>query len=116
MPLIKVTTSAECSAEQKADLTLKMSRICAEGIGKPEMYVAAVVETGAAISYGGELQAGAFVDVKSIGGLNGSVNNSLSAAICDCLQESLGIPGNAVYINFTDIPASDWGLNGSTFG
>jgi phenylpyruvate tautomerase len=58
----------------------------------------------------------AFVDVRSIGGLTGDVNRTLSQRICKLLNDSLGVPENRVYLNFTDVQASNWGWNGSTFG
>jgi len=57
----------------------------------------------------------AFVDVRSIGGLSAKVNRALAARVCQLLGE-VGIPGGRVYLNFTDVPASHWGHDGSTFG
>ena len=54
--------------------------------------------------------------IRSIGGLSGDVNRKLSQQVCNLLNESLGIPPNRVYLNFTDVGASHWGWNGSTFG
>ena len=116
MPLIKLQTSVACSAEKKEEITLGLSRICAEGIGKPESYVASVVEDDATISFGGTICPAAFVEVKSIGGLNSAVNGTLSEMICEYLETQLGIAGSHVYINFTDISAANWGCNSSTFG
>lgn len=116
MPLIKLQMSESCSQETKEELCCELSRICAEGIGKPESYVASLVEDDAVIAFGGAIQNSAYVEVKSIGGLNGSVNRNLAAAICGCLEAKVGIPGSRIYINFTDVPASSWGCNGSTFG
>lgn len=116
MPLIKMETSVKCDENKKGEVAKKLSSICAEIIGKPERYVAAVVEDGAAVTFGGELCNGAFVEVKSIGGIGGGINKSLSAEICSCLEGELGISPANVYINFTDVGASNWGCNGSTFG
>jgi len=116
MPLIKLQMSNKCSQKTKEELCCALSKICAKGISKPESYVASLVEDDATIAFGGNIQNSAYVEVKSIGGLNGSVNSDLSAAICECLEAKVGIPGSRTYINFTDIPASSWGCNGSTFG
>jgi phenylpyruvate tautomerase PptA (4-oxalocrotonate tautomerase family) len=58
----------------------------------------------------------AFVDVRSIGGLSGDVNQKLSETICNLLEQSLGVPQNRIYLNFTDVEACNWGWNASTFG
>ena len=116
MPLIKLQTSVKCSDEQKQRIASQLSAVCAGEIGKPETYVASIVEDDAVITFGGAAADAAFVVVKSIGGLNSSVNNALSKAICASLENELGIAGDKVYINFVDVKASDWGWNGSTFG
>jgi phenylpyruvate tautomerase len=58
----------------------------------------------------------AFVDIRSIGGLSDDVNRKLSQQVCQLLHDSLGVPSDRVYLNFTDVGAGNWGWNGSTFG
>ena len=115
MPLIKVQMSVKCDDETKQDICLTLSKICAEGIGKPEAFVSSILEDDATIAFGGEITQGAFVVVKSIGGLNVNVNRTLSQMICECLSEKTGIPGNKIYINFIDVPGASWGHNSGIF-
>ena len=91
------------------------AKIVAETIGKPEQYVMVTLNPASLLMSGKSDQA-AFVDVRSIGGLNGEVNRSLAQKVSRLLQESLGIAPDRVYFNFTDVKASNWGWNGSTFG
>ncbi len=114
MPLIKVQTSAKI--QDKASLALELSKICAQIIRKPESYVQSIVEDDAVISMGGTIIDSAFVEVKSIGGLNSSVNKELSLALCKVLEEKVKIKPSSVYINFSDVAASNWGNNSTTFG
>lgn len=114
MPLIKLQTSVKI--QDKASLALEFSKICAQIIRKPETYVQSIVEDDAVISMGGKVIDSAFVEVKSIGGLNPSVNKELSSAICRVLEEKTKIKPSSVYINFTDVSASSWGNNSTTFG
>ena len=58
----------------------------------------------------------AFVDVRGIGGLSGDVNRRLSQKVCGLLNESLGVPPDRIYLNFTELEASNWGWKGNTFG
>ena len=117
MPLIKVQTSADCSDEAiKQKITKELSKLTADCLGKPEMYVSAMLIDDATITFGGEIVPGAFVEVKSIGGLTSEVNNSLSKSISECITENMEIEAAHIYINFVDVPASDWGWQGSTFG
>jgi phenylpyruvate tautomerase PptA (4-oxalocrotonate tautomerase family) len=64
----------------------------------------------------GKAEDAAFVDIRSIGGLNNETNRKLSQQICKLLQDSLGIAPDRVYLNFSDVEAGNWGWNGSTFG
>ncbi|OGV56639.1 MAG: hypothetical protein A2X49_08640 [Lentisphaerae bacterium GWF2_52_8] len=116
MPLVKAEISVPCGKEKKLALAKALSKLVSKGTGKPESYVASVVEDDAAITFAGEEKPGAFVEVRGIGGLSASTNKKLSADICACLEEELGIPSTCVYINFTEIPATNWGWKGSTFG
>jgi phenylpyruvate tautomerase PptA (4-oxalocrotonate tautomerase family) len=58
----------------------------------------------------------AFVDIRSIGGLDGNVSRQLAQKVGSLLKESLGVPPDRIYLNFTDVPAGNWGWNGDTFG
>ena len=43
------------------------------------------------------------------------MNGQLSEKVCSLLKESLGIAPDRVYLNFSDIPAGNWGWNGEIF-
>ena len=115
MPLIKLETSATVADSDRAELALALSKIAASAIGKPEAYVMASI-TEAAMTMAGEVGSAAFLDVRSIGGLNQTVNRNLTKQVCALLDEKLGIPGDRVYISFASSAAVDWGWNNSTFG
>jgi len=68
--------------EQKQQVLAAMSRALSTIIGKPEGYCMAAIEPASMIMAGNQAVPAAFVDVKSIGGLNASVNGRLSAEIC----------------------------------
>jgi phenylpyruvate tautomerase len=115
MPLLKLEPTVALSDDNRKALLTSLSKIVAETIGKPEQYV--MVTAGpAAILMAGKPGDAAFVDLRSIGGLGGEVNQQLSQKICRVLNESLGVPSNRVYLNFTDVEAGNWGWNGQTFG
>ncbi len=115
MPLLKIETSATPDEETRKKLVGGLSKIVAKDIGKPEKYVMVSLVSGA-MSMSGQAGDAAFVDVRSIGGLGPDVNKELARDVCDLLGSSLGLRGDRVYMNFTDVPAADWGWNGSTFG
>lgn len=115
MPLIKMETSVHMSDEAKLMLVQALSGIVAQATGKPEQYVMATISD-AEICMAGKIGAAAFVDIRSIGSINGQVNRKISKEIKSLLEKEIGIEGERVYLNFTDVPAGSWGWNGSTFG
>lgn len=115
MPLLKLETTVSMSEDERKPLLASLSKAVAEIIGKPEQYVI-VTASQAAMLMSGSPGDAALVDVRSIGGLSGDVNQKLSQWVCKLLSEALGVPPNRVYLNFTDVEAANWGWNGSTFG
>ena len=115
MPLLKLETTVVISEDKRKALLASLSKMVAETIGKPEQYVMVSI-TQAAMLMSGKAGEAAFVDIRSIGGLTDDVNRKLSQQICKLLHDSLGIPPDRVYLNFTDVDAGNWGWNGSTFG
>ena len=115
MPLLKLETTVVFSEDKRKALLASLSKTVAEIIGKPEQYVMVAVGQAAMLMSGNPGDA-AFVDVRSIGGLTNDVNRKLSQQVCKLLNDSLGVPEDRVYLNFTEVKASDWGWNGSTFG
>ena len=115
MPLLKLETTVALADDKKQALLASLSKILAGTIGKPEQYVMVVVSP-AAILMSGKPGDAAFVDIRSIGGLGDKVNRQLSQKIGSLLKESLGVPPDRIYLNFTDVAAGNWGWNGDTFG
>jgi phenylpyruvate tautomerase PptA (4-oxalocrotonate tautomerase family) len=115
MPLLKLETTVGVSEDKRKGLLTSLSKAVAGAIGKPEQYVMVTIGQAAMVMSGKPGDA-AFVDVRSIGGLSAEVNRKLSQQVCKLLTDSLGISGDRVYLNFTDVEAGSWGWNGSTFG
>ena len=115
MPLLKLQTSVALTDEQHQTLLTSLSQTVSQIIGKPEQYVMVTVES-VPMMMSGQMQDAAFVELRSIGGIGGQVNQRLSEGLCEQLNTALGIDPARIYLNFMDISASDWGYNGSTFG
>lgn len=115
MPLVMLKTTAVIPDDKKGQVLSSLSRLIADGTGKPESYVMATVEHAEGIM-AGEPGPVAFADVRGIGGLSSDVNNKLSSLLCEYLEGELGIPADRTYVTFTDVPASSWGWKGGTFG
>lgn len=115
MPLIHLHTSASPSASDQESLLLELSEALAHGLHKPETYVMCTLSFGP-LCMGGELGPGAFVDLRSVGRIDPETNRALSARLCALLAKRLGCASDRIYLNFTDVPGSHWGWDGSTFG
>ncbi len=115
MPLLKLETTVPLPDDKGKPLLAALSKAVAGTIGKPEQYVMITVSQ-SAILMSGKAGDAAFVDIRSIGGLNAETNRKLSQQICKLLKDSLGIAPDRVYLNFTDVEAGSWGWNGNTFG
>ena len=117
MPLIELDTSCDLLTQEKREgLARQLSRLAAQGIGKPEQYVMACVRDNVAMSMSGTSEAAALVLVKSIGGLSRDVNQGLAAEISSVLQAELGIAAERIYLTFTELPPTHWGWKAGTFG
>jgi phenylpyruvate tautomerase PptA (4-oxalocrotonate tautomerase family) len=115
MPLLKLETTVSLSDEKQKTLLASLSKIVGETIGKPEQYVMVTINP-TAILMSGKPGDAAFADLRSIGGLSAEVNRLLAQRLCKLLKDSLGVPPDRVYLNFTDVKAANWGWNGNTFG
>ena len=80
MPLIHVQTNAAAVADPDA-LLRQLSAELAALLGKPERYVMTLLHTGVPMTFGGDTAPCAYVEVKSIGGLDGPRAKAISAAL-----------------------------------
>lgn len=115
MPLVKLEVSVSVPEATKNKLLVALSGIIVKATGKPPAYTMATLEEGKIIM-GGKSEPAAFADVRGIGGFTPTVNKQISKDVCDLLKKELGLKPENVYLTFTDVPASNWGWNGGTFG
>ena len=116
MPLIEVDTSCDLSEPgMKEALAAALSRLIAEGIGKPEQYVMTCIREKAMMTMSGEAGPCALVTVKSIGGLSKPVNQALADRITRVLQDKLAVHPDRVYLTFEELTGTHWAWNGKTF-
>jgi phenylpyruvate tautomerase PptA (4-oxalocrotonate tautomerase family) len=117
MPLIQLVTSCSLSDPNKKQALAKtLSRLAAEGSGKPEQYVMACIHDNVTMTMSGALGPCALVTVKAIGELSKAVNQTLATQVGQVLQKELDIPQNRVYLIFEELFPTHWAWNGKTFG
>mgnify|MGYP001455166022 CR=1 FL=1 len=113
MPFIQVNTSSKSVLEDVALLQNDISKMVAELTGKPENYVMTMIQRDIKMTFAGSDEPCCFIKVKSIGSLSPS---SMSKSLCELITSKTNISTSRIYIEFTDVKASNWGFNGTTFG
>lgn len=115
MPYLKLNTTESISDEQSPQLLDQLSKLMAQQTGKPERYVMVQIEGDKAMLFSGNNQPLAYAECKSIG-LTAAQAKAISSSLCRLLSDTLHIPADRIYIEFSNCPAEYWGWNGSTFG
>jgi len=113
--MVKLECSVRMDDVKKTSLAKELTKVVCAVTGKPEQYTQAMVSDCLTITFASAPQKSAFVEVRGIGGLSPDNNKKLSAEICALLEKSVGISQDMTYINFIDVPATNWGWKGSTF-
>jgi phenylpyruvate tautomerase len=115
MPLIHIHTSVAAPAGAPA-LLADVSRELASLLGKPERYVMTLLDGAVPMTFGGDTSPCAYVEIRSIGALDGERPRRITASLSDLLKRHLSVPADRIYVGFEDVPARLWGWNGGTFG
>ncbi len=113
MPFIQINTSHKSVVENDDELQKDISKIVAELTGKPESYVMTIIQRDTKMTFAGSDEPCCFIEVKSIGSLTPS---TMSKSLCELIASKTNITSDRIYIEFTDVKASNWGFNNSTFG
>lgn len=114
MPYLKIQTNQSPDPEAGRALMADASALVADRLGKPERYVMVELQGTAPMLFAGTDAPLAYLELKSIG-LPGSATAELSAALCELLEQKLGVPRDRVYVEFADAERHMWGWNGGTF-
>ncbi|NLD94846.1 MAG: hypothetical protein GX639_19495 [Fibrobacter sp.] len=115
MPLLKVKLTEDLSAIKKEAMHSALCEIVAKVFSKPTSYIMILIEK-ADISMAGKCGNAAFIELRSIGGITQKNTTTFAESVTRYVTSETGIPADRIYINFSDIPGSLWGWNGSTFG
>ena len=113
MPIALIYLGQKQSDELKAELAKEAMKILSEVIGKPIQYCSSQVLESVG-GFGGNSESSVFIDIKSIGGLKGK-QKDLSDKFCTLFENKTKIPGNKVYMSFTEFTGENWGYDHNTF-
>ncbi len=112
MPLIQISTSVKSVIESDS-LQKEVSKLISKLTGKPESYVMTIIKSDSQMTFAGSDEPCCFINLKSIGSLKPS---SMSESLCELVSSKTNIEPDRIYIEFSDVKASHWGFNNSTFG
>lgn len=112
MPLLTIKTNTRI--DNKKDLALTASKKVAEILTKPESYVMIDVMPEQTLIFAGNDEPAAFLALKSLS-LPESSTADFSNALCELINQQLGIDKSRVYIEFSNPERHMWGWNGATF-
>ena len=114
MPLLQILTNQSLDAAQQADLLRAASKQVATLLGKPERYVMVAYEHNSSMLFAGSDAPLAYLELKSIG-LPDNRTGELSNALCELMQQQLGVTADRVYIEFANAARNMWGWDSGTF-
>ena len=114
MPHLVLKTNVDKSPAQQQELCKTFSHNIASLLNKSENYVMVEIDANQTMCFAGSEAACAFIALKSIG-LTQTQIDALTIALCEQAEQSLSVPAERVYIEFKDVPRSQWGWNKKTF-
>jgi len=114
MPLVKLQTNLDLDSSTTQTLIKQTSSLTASLLSKPESYVMVIAETSCSMLFAGSNEPLCYIELKSIG-LPENETPSISAALCQLVNDIAGINPERIYIEFTNAPRAMWGWNSATF-
>ena len=114
MPYISIQTNQSIDKNKTQQIIKKVSQATAEILGKPENYVMVALQAGTPMSFAGNDEPTAYVQLKSLG-LPESSTASYSQSICSVLNSELEVSAGRIYIEFSAPERHMWGWNNKTF-
>ena len=113
MPFIDSKITVKLTDEKKESIKARLGQVVSL-LHKSETYLMVGFDDGYDLYMGGnKLEKGAYVSVSLFGSASSADYEKMTGAICNVMQEELGIPGDKVYVTYHGV--NDWGWNGSNF-
>lgn len=113
MPTLSITSNVDIHAPDT--LAVQASKLVADMLGKPEMYVMVLVKPSCTLYFDGNNNPAALLSLQSLG-LPEAQIKSYSEKLCGFINQHLKIPTDRIYIHFESPERNHWGWNNTTFG
>mgnify|MGYP004457715435 FL=1 len=113
MPFIDSKVTVKLTEEKKNSVKTRLGQAISI-LHKSETYLMVGFEDEYDLYMSGNrLEKGAYVSVSLFGNASSDDYEKMTSAICDILQDELGIPADHVYVTYHGV--NDWGWNGRNF-
>lgn len=113
MPFIDSKVTVKLTEEKKNSVKTRLGQAISI-LHKSETYLMVGFEDEYDLYMSGNrLEKGAYVSVSLFGNASSNDYEKMTSAICDILQDELGIPADHVYVTYHGV--NDWGWNGRNF-
>jgi len=113
MPYIHSVVSVKMSPEQKGAVKSKLGQAINEMPGKSEeMLMIALQDEQTMYFRGKPKEKAAFVELKMLYTQSLQAKEDFTRKVCDIYLQELGIPGEEIFVAFTETEKGNWGWNG----
>lgn len=114
MPLLTISTNISIDRARQQQVARQASATVSDLLGKPERYVMVIINADQAMVFAGSDEACAYLQLKSLG-LPENQTAEFSSRLCELVRETLSVPVDRIYIEFSGPDRHLWGWNSATF-
>jgi len=114
MPFVEIQTNQDPPGDVEARLS-RVSELSARVLSKPESYVMTRWAPKVAMTFAGSNEPCAMVRVALVGSASPNARSTLATELTDLLDEC-GVSKSRVFVTFSELSPTHWGLSGSLFG
>lgn len=114
MPYLKIQTNLPLGKKSRQTILRSASSLVALELEKPESLVIVALQPDTTMLFDGSDEPVAFLELKSVG-LPARRAKKLSQALCELIEQHLGIANDRVYVKFIGLSRGMWGWKGDTF-
>jgi len=111
MPSVQIKTNVSYTQEQKTAVLRQMTKVMVDVAHKNEEAVMVTLQTVDG-TMGNTDEPFAFIGVSSMNGIEHKMNNDVCVEMTKIMEQVLGINSLRLYIVFTRVPETCWGLMG----
>jgi phenylpyruvate tautomerase PptA (4-oxalocrotonate tautomerase family) len=117
MPFIDILPSTPLPAEDVRDgLIARVAELAAGHLHKPPSVLMVRLSPPGTVHFAGSGEPSCVVGVRLIGMPAPEVVARLNEALCAEVGGALGVPTKRIFVVFTDVPRSAWGVGGRMLG